>query len=105
MATATNAAPLVEGSRPSRSRLPGPAGTVVWTVWLAMSASALWFVGRYGSNMPHLDDWGIIPYLTGNEPVTLRWLWSEHNEHRIPLPRLLLLTVFNAGGKDFRSGM
>ena len=33
------------------------------------------------------------------------WLWSEHNGHRIPLPKLLLLAAYKFTGSDFRVGM
>jgi hypothetical protein len=41
----------------------------------------------------------------GDEPVTLKWLWSQHNEHRIFLPRLLYLALVRGSGYDFRAGM
>ena len=37
--------------------------------------------------------------------MNLGWLWSEHNGHRIPLPRLVLLGIYGATGSDFRAGM
>ena len=33
----------------------------------------------------------MVPTLTRNQPVTWGWLWSQHNEHRVPLPRLIFL--------------
>lgn len=78
---------------------------VVWLVWVGMTAGAFALVVVFGRNVPHLDDWGVIPQLTGNEPITLGWLWSAHNEHRIPVPRLLMLAAFRLAGGDFRAGM
>jgi hypothetical protein len=43
--------------------------------------------------------------LCGAEPVTLSWLWSPHNEHRIPLPRLLYLSSYTLAGDDVRGAM
>jgi hypothetical protein len=77
----------------------------VWGTWTVMSVLALGLVAFYGSNVPYVDDWEMVPFLTGEQPVTLAWLWSEHNEHRTVIPRLLLLGVFHAGRRDFRSGM
>jgi hypothetical protein len=70
-----------------------------------MLLAALAFVGAYGSNVPSWDDWDLVPALTGEQPVTAAWLWSQHNEHRIPLPRLLLLGLNRLAGCDFRVAM
>ena len=32
-----------------------------------------------------------IPQLIGVQPITATWLWEQHNEHRIPLPKLILV--------------
>ncbi len=77
----------------------------VWIAWAAMSAGALWLVVRYGSNVPSWDDWDMVPTLTGAQPVTAGWLWSQHNEHRVPLPRLLYLAINRVTGTDFRATM
>lgn len=78
---------------------------VVGLVWLGMFASDLWLIHAYGRNVPYLDDWELVPQLTGQNPVDLTWLFAQHNEHRIPLPRLLLLGLYRATGLDFRAGM
>ena len=36
--------------------------------------------------------------------MTVSWLWSQHNEHRIPLPRLLMLGIYRLK-PDFRVPM
>ena len=59
-------------------------------------------VARFGSNVPSWDEWDMVPTLTGEQPVSAEWLWSQHNEHRVPLPRLVLLAVNLLGGPDFR---
>jgi hypothetical protein len=74
-------------------------------VWLVMLAAALTLVAVYGSNVPSWDDWDIVPAATGHQPVTAEWLWSQHNEHRVPLPRLLLLALMRSIPMDFRTGM
>src|SRR5215510_9163906 len=73
----------------------------VWAIWAAMLAAGLALVARYGSNVPSWDEWDMVPTLTGAQPVSAEWLWSQHNEHRVPLPRLVLLAV-NCFGPDFR---
>src|SRR5262249_31903361 len=35
----------------------------------------------------------------------LEWLWSQHNEHRMPVQKLLLLGLYRISGSDFRVGM
>ncbi len=72
----------------SRSRL---GAAVAWSVWLAMLVAAVAFVAHYASNVPSWDDWDMVPTLTRNQPITWNWLWSQHNEHRVPLPRLIFL--------------
>jgi hypothetical protein len=71
-----------------------------------MTLSALAFVGKYGSNFPMLDEWTeIVPAMTGNQPITLAWLWHQHNEHRLFLAKLVLMTGYKLTGNDFRAGM
>ena len=67
--------------------------------------AALAYVYQYGTNVPSWDDWDMIPVLTGNQKVTWQWLWSQHSEHRIPLPRLVMLAVMGLPGVDLRGGM
>ena len=37
--------------------------------------------------------------------MTVDWLWSLHNEHRLPLPKLILVLLSRISGNDFRAGM
>jgi hypothetical protein len=78
---------------------------LVWGTWLAAFAAALFLVLRYGSNVPSWDDWDMVPVLTRMQPVTAEWLWSQHNEHRVPLPRLLFLGLNRLTTVDFRVTM
>src|SRR6516162_8487433 len=86
-----------------RAQSPGPAlpktpaaafdrgaPIFVWTVWGAMVLVTLTFVRTYGTNVPQSDEWCIVPYLTGAKTIDGAWLWDQHNEHRIPLPKLIL---------------
>jgi hypothetical protein len=72
-------------------------------VWAAMTAAGLWFVLHFGHNMPRVDEWEFIPVLTGHESAG-PWLWAQHNEHRLPLPRAVYYVLFRLTG-DFRAGM
>ncbi len=78
---------------------------VVLLVWFAMLSAALVLVAIYGSNVPSWDDWDMVPAVTGHQPVTFQWLWSQHNEHRVPVPRLAYLALMHLIALDFRVGM
>src|SRR5688572_15035986 len=73
-------------------------------VWLVMTLAALGYVLAFGHNIPWGDEWEFVPALTGREPAGLPWLWAQHNEHRLPLPRAIYLGLFRLTG-DFRAGM
>ena len=83
---------------------PG-ARPFVWAVWAAMTALALRFVALYGVDVPFWDGWSYVGYWTGQLPLSLEFLWSFHNEHRIPLPKLLLVGLARLTHCDFRAGM
>ena len=70
-----------------------------------MLLAALAYVAVYGSDVPFWDDWNLVAVLVGDQPVTPRWLWSEYNGHRLPLPKLTLLALYRLTGCDFRAGM
>jgi hypothetical protein len=69
-----------------------------------MFVGVLAFVWRFGINVPFSDDWYFIPQFTGDEPMTATWLWEPHFEHRIPLPKLLLVGLARLTDCDFRAG-
>ncbi len=81
------------------------AAWVVAVAWAFLLAAAATFVARHGRDLPYLDDWDLVPVLAGEQPADGAWLWSQLNEHRVPLPRLLLLGLYRATGNDFRAGM
>ena len=70
-----------------------------------MTALALTFVAQYGPNLPVADDFDVIDVAAGGRRCTLEWLWSLHNEHRVLLPRLILLSLYRLSEVDFRVGM
>ena len=77
----------------------------VWSLWALMLLGGLICISLYGRNVPLAEDWLLVAPLTGNEPEMAEWLWSQNNEHRVPLPRLLFLALLKLSGGDFRSGM
>ena len=84
-------------SEPLPDPPPSRAGVLtvlfVWGVWAVLFLFALLFVLVYGSNVPHWDDVNVVPWLVGERPVTWEWLWATHNEHRIVVPKLLLMAL------------
>ncbi|MBC7807604.1 MAG: hypothetical protein H7145_15835 [Akkermansiaceae bacterium] len=82
------------------------AAPFVWVVYAAMLCLMFRFVAVYGVNMPHGDEFeDTVPRIAGAVPVTLEWLWSPWNEHRILLPRLISLAVLGITGTDFKAMM
>jgi hypothetical protein len=81
-----------------------PAGVAVGAVWWAMTALLLACVIAYTRNIPLAEDWVLVPSLTGHEAHFWRWLWWQNNEHRLPVPRLVLLGLIAPFG-DFRAAM
>src|SRR5262245_50203069 len=87
-------------------RPAGPTRTVgagLTAVWAAATLLAVGFALRFGHDAPWADEWEFVPALVGDEPG-VPWLWTQHNEHRLPLPRLLYLGLFHLT-LDFRTGM
>src|SRR5262249_20683835 len=62
-------------------------------------------IAKYGRNVPLAEDWLLVAPLTGYEPNLTAWLWAQNNEHRVPMPRLMLLALLKVTGGDFRAGM
>ena len=83
---------------------PGGWG-FVWLVWGLMTVLAVGFVTRYGTEVPIWDDENLVPVVVGAQPVTPAWLWAQANEHRLPLPKLILLGADRLAGNDIRAGM
>ena len=81
------------------------ARAFVWSVWLVMMLGAVFCLAKFGRNIPLAEDWWLVPPLTGNEPNLASWLWAQNNEHRVPLPKLILLLLLKICKGDFRAGM
>jgi hypothetical protein len=89
-------------SLPRVRALAGPI--LVWAVWGVMTAATFLFIRIYSRNIPFMDDLTLVPVMTGHEPVSLRWLWSQHNEHRPVVSRLILVGLYRFISCDFRLG-
>jgi hypothetical protein len=91
---------------PTNSNGPEPgAKAFVWGIWGLTASVAIAFVAHFGSNVPLWDDYSIVPQLAGQRPVTPSWLWEQCNEHRIPVPKLIMFSAERFAGNDVRAGM
>src|SRR6516162_9657623 len=72
-------------------------------VWFYSTAQSL--ITYRGVNFPWGDDWDAIPAMAGVEKDIPSWLWSQHNEHRVPLPRAIILLVTGYHNGDVRCVM
>jgi hypothetical protein len=88
---------------PATSATSGSVRLALVAVWAAFTLGAVGFVAFLGTNAPYADEWEFVPALLGREPPG-PWLWRQHNEHRLPLPRLIYLALFELT-HDFRAGM
>ncbi|MFM8415215.1 MAG: hypothetical protein ACKOCX_10875 [Planctomycetota bacterium] len=77
-------------------------GLFPWIVWAVATILALTATSIYGRWLPWSDDFDIVPYVTGDRPVTATWLWKQHNEHRIPLVKLVFVVLGRLSGADHR---
>jgi hypothetical protein len=88
-----------------RSRPNGPRRVLI-AVWIILFAGALAYVVRFGPRTPYMDQWGVVVLvLIGEQPVTPAWLWEQHNEHRLPIAKLVETALVRGAGGDFRAGM
>jgi hypothetical protein len=87
-----------EGDEPGASAFVRGIGILLVVAWLTL-------IVRDATRMPIWDDFHMVAVLTGFYPFTANWLWALANEHRLPLPRLILIGAYRATGYDFRAGM
>jgi hypothetical protein len=88
------------GSRvPTRTAIVGRNSLAVALIVLPVLA-AIYYVISFGVNVPFMDEWDYV----GRE-MDLRDLFAQHNEHRIPVTRALLLLLDYASGSDSRVPM
>lgn len=74
-------------------------------VWAVLTAADLWFVAHFSRNVPYIDDWWIVPVLTGKTSA-LGWVFEKpamHGGHVLIVPKLLWLACHAVSGHDFRS--
>jgi len=93
---------------PSDARLPWaerrPASVFPWAVWAAITAASLWYAFSYNFTVPFTDEFAWLPQVCHRQPVTFAWLWAQHNEHRMVLPKLIYFGLRFAPDFDCRAG-
>jgi hypothetical protein len=97
----TTGSPTIVPSSPARPVAARTITALVWLTWAIALAGILGFIAHDGRNIPFEEDWLMVGPMTGHEPHLLSWFWSQNSEHRLPLPRLVNLTLLRATG-DFR---
>jgi hypothetical protein len=90
----------------------------VWGIWALMVLTTLIFVAAYGNRVvPHGDElylfggkYGLDVKQYADDPMTPgpsltpRWVWEQHADHRIPLPKFIWLAVLKLTNYDFLVG-
>jgi hypothetical protein len=71
----------------------------VWAYLLVFNLVLAW---NFSPLLATADECAYVPVLTGDEPVTLGWVWRQHFEHRIPLAKLVWVGVLRLANYDFR---
>ena len=71
---------------------------------LAPAALALWWVYRFTVNVPMWDEWQYLQLLRASYESHVNWqmLFAQHNEHRILVPRLVMLGLDHLSHYDNR---
>lgn len=64
---------------------------VVWSVWAVMVLCALTLATRFADSMPFSDELALTFEMFQPERLEPSHLWAQHNEHRLPLPKLVYL--------------
>jgi hypothetical protein len=61
-------------------------------------------IRRTAVNVPFMDDWQFIPLLekAKNGTLTFQELWAPHDEHRLLLPRIMIIATMFASKGDYR---
>ncbi len=78
-----------------------PAGRVVALAFAASFVLTVGFVARFASRVPFHDEYANFHLLFGKP--SLADFWHQHNEHRIPLPRLVYVAAVRLTWYDFRA--
>lgn len=80
------------------------ARALAWAAVVLPPALTFGFVRKYSVDVPWWDQWDFVPMLQQalEGRLQLRDLWVQHNEHRIVVPRLVMLALARASHWDVR---
>jgi hypothetical protein len=61
-------------------------------------------IRRFAVNVPFMDDWQFIPLVEKARDGTLKFgdLWAPHDEHRLLIPRIIIIASMLVSGGDYR---
>lgn len=80
-----------------------------WLFLLAIAPAILLigWISHYAVNVPSGDEWVMVPLFEKwhNHQLTFRDLFQQHNEHRIPIPKLIYLAFAELTNWDLRAEM
>lgn len=78
-----------------------------WAALAAPAALVLALILRYGVNLPYWDQWALLDALVALREGTVRWdyLFAQHNEHRMPFTKAIMLATALATGWNVRADL
>src|SRR6185437_13582170 len=74
-------------------KAPGSSarGSIIWVSGIAVALISVALTIRCYTPCPFGDEWFFIDAVArGSGPTSWQWLWSQHNEHRLVITRLLV---------------
>lgn len=75
----------------------------VLLVWLECLLATQIFIATFAARTPYADDTSLFVARVGQGSF-FQYLWALHNEHRLPIPKLVQYALYDWTG-DVRSGM
>ncbi len=72
--------------------------------WLVMTGFVFAYIWKYGRNFPYMEDWELVPTLSGATPFRFSWLLDQTGEHRYILAKAILYPLWQLT-YDGRSSM
>jgi len=77
---------------------------VLWVAIALPFLATLGFVLVHGVDVPYYDQWLFVPTLKQVQDGSLRFadLWARHNQHRILIPKLVMILLAKLSGWDTR---
>src|SRR5262245_8231871 len=83
---------------------PKLARSLLISLGVLPAAFLLVDIHSFAVNVPFMDDWQFVPLLEKAKEGTLNFqdLWAPHDEHRLLLPRIIIIVSMFASGGDYR---